>query len=96
MNHSELEASISTRGKLRIYAQLVGYERLPQPLMRQAKNPVTGEVTTIVEEYKEFDGKQFAVNYNSLYISESNFDKLLLELMKAIKDDAIKKGLIQS
>ena len=46
--------------------------------------------------YDEFECKQLAVNHNDLYIKESDVEKLLEELGKAVLESLREKGLIKA
>lgn len=87
-------AHSSSKKKLRIYIQMFGYEKLAVPRTTMVTDPVTKMMIPHVEEYKEYEGKQLAVNYNDLFIPEHHLDNLLAELCKAVKADMRQKGLI--
>lgn len=84
----------SSKKKMRIYIQMFGYEKLAVPKVTMVTDPVTKMMIPHTEEYKEYEGKQLAVNYNDLFIPEHHLDNLLAELCKAVKADMRQKNLI--
>jgi hypothetical protein len=95
MNIEAELAHEDTKKKIRIYAQMFAYEKLAVPKTTMQYDAHTGLSVPVTESYKEYEGKQLAVNYNDLYIPEPELDHLLKELCNAIKADMRSKGLVK-
>lgn len=95
MNIEAELAHENTKKKIRIYAQMFAYEKLSVPKTTMQYDSQTGLTVPVTENYKEYEGKQLAVNYNDLYIPEHELDHLLKELSMAIKQDMKSKGLVK-
>lgn len=88
-------ANLNTRHKIRIYAEATAMQRLEKPITTMKKDPTSGVIFPVTENYREFDCGQLVVNYNDLYIAEGDLDHLLKELCNAVKMSMRKKGLIK-
>jgi hypothetical protein len=53
-----------------------------------------GVEVTVENWYDEYECKQLATNYNGIYISKDNVDKMLKELNEAVIRSLFEKGLI--
>ena len=89
------QADAPSPKKMRIFAQMFGYERYMIPKTVMVQSPVDGLMYPQTEEYREHEGTQFAVNHNDLFIREADLDKLLEELCKSIKMDIKKRGMLK-
>lgn len=79
--------------KLRIFAQATVYQKRAMP-KKEMQQMESGLMVAAQNWYDEFDCPQLAVNYNGLYITERDLDKLTRELCEAIKKTVRDKGLI--
>ena len=94
LKSSEVEkANQATPYKLRIFAQAVLYQRRKIPITRMERHEIGIEVPVTIE-YDELECPQFCVNYNGIYIKESDVDELLKNLSVQIKRSMKDKGLI--
>lgn len=80
--------------KVRIYAQAFAYQRRSRPKMEKQMTKFGVEVP-VENWYDEFECQQLAVNYNGLYITKQDLDKLLVELNQSVIKSLLEKGLIK-
>jgi len=79
--------------KVRVFAQAVLYQRRKTPITKMERHEIGIEVPVTIE-YDEFECPQFAVNYNGIYMKETDVDELLKNLMGQVKKSMKEKGLI--
>jgi hypothetical protein len=97
-NWSKLDvekANEITGHKVRIFIMGTAYEKLASPKL-EMKTTEQGIVVPVQISYREHDTPQYAVNYNGLYMNESQFETLAKALISQLRDDFKKRGIISA